>query len=160
MVESKNHSLFKRLEGYLLIPHELLHVLGYRLVGQPCEYRWGDSFVTPTHSMTRRQDLIGMLFPSVIFFILVTVFGLLAGFAAEAAVREGKLFWFIFWLALTYITGIYLGSTLVDLRRAYLLIVGKPWYSWTPFDILFQPLVDWDDIRRKVAKGEIDDQQD
>jgi hypothetical protein len=81
------------------------------------------------------------LFPFVVFSTLVTVLALLAGFASEAVVREGRVFWFIFWLTLTHIAGIYVGSTLLDLRRAYLLIVGKPWYSWTPFDILFQPLV-------------------
>jgi hypothetical protein len=30
------------IEGYLLIPHELLHIVGYRLVGKRCLYHWGD----------------------------------------------------------------------------------------------------------------------
>ncbi len=31
-----------RLGGYFLIPHELLHIVGYRLVGKQCRYEWGE----------------------------------------------------------------------------------------------------------------------
>jgi hypothetical protein len=150
---------FKALEGYLLIPHELLHVAGYWLVGQQCEYRWGQPYVTPIGLMLRWKRLVGMLFPFGVFFSLATVLALLAGYAARAAVREGSFFWLTLWLGLIYLTSLYVGSTLGDLRRAYLLIVNKPWHSWTPFDIFFLPVVDWNDIRQKAAKGEIDGQQ-
>jgi hypothetical protein len=140
--------------GNILIPHELLHVAGYWLVGQPCEYHWGRPYVTPLGVMPRWKRLVGMLFPFAIFFILVTLFALLAGFASREAVREGAFFWFITWLVLIYITGIYIGTTLGDLRRAYLLVVDKPWYSWTPFDFFFLPVVDWNDIRQKAVEGE------
>jgi hypothetical protein len=101
-----------------------------------------------------------MLFPFLVFFTIAIIFALLAGFAAETAARDGAFFWFGFWLMLTYISAIYIGTTLGDLRRAYLLLFNKPWYDWTPFDIFFQPLIDWNDIRRKVAAGELDAEQD
>jgi hypothetical protein len=160
MRKVEDRSLFKRLEGYILIPHELLHVMGYRLVGQQCKYQWGQSYVTPVRPISRYRDLLGMLFPFLIFSILLIIFALFTGFASEAVVREASSFWFIFWLTLTYTAAIYIGTTLGDLRRAYLLFFNKPWYGWTPFDFFFQPLVDWNEIRRKVAAGEIDDQQD
>lgn len=157
--ETKSRSWFKQIEGYLLIPHELLHVVGYRLVGEHCIYRWGETYVTPTGRPSRSRDLFGMLFPSVVFLVLALSFGLLAGFASRAVIQEGVAFWFIFWLTLTYLAGIYAGTTLGDLRRAYLLIRNQPWYSWTPFDFFFYPLVDWNEVRRRVARGEIDAEQ-
>ena len=153
MKQVQNISWFKRVEGYLLIPHELLHVLGYRLVGQRCEYRWGQPYVTPAGPIPRYRNLVGMLFPFLIFSTLLIIFALLAGFASEQAVREDSPFWFIFWFTLTYLAGIYVGTTLGDLRQVYLLILNKPWYGWTPFDIFFYPLVDWNEIRRKITAG-------
>src|SRR5688500_15210116 len=88
--------------------------------------------------------------------LLALGFGLLAGFASRAVVQEGASFWFIFWLGLTYIAGLYAGTTLGDLRGAYLLIRSQLWYSWTPFDFFFYPLVDWNDIRQRVERGEVD----
>ncbi len=160
MKSTKDQHWFTRLGGYLLIPHELLHVLGYRLVGKRCQYQWGNPYVTPVGPMSRGVQLTGMLFPFVVFFLLVTIFVILAGFASEQVVREGSFFWFIFWLGLSYIAGIYTGTTLGDLRRAYLLIFDKPWSSRTPFDFFFWPIVDWNDIRSQVASGEIDEPQD
>lgn len=160
MEKVESHSWFKQVEGYILIPHELLHVLGYRLVGQRCKYHWAQPYVTPVQPLSRRQDLVGTLFPFLIFSILVLIFALLAGFASEAVVREDSYFWFIFWLTLTYIASIYIGTTLRDLRQVYLLIFDKPWYGWTPFDIFFQPLIDWNEIRKKVATGEDGDDQE
>jgi hypothetical protein len=88
------------------------------------------------------------------------IFCLLAGFASKEFVQEAKPFWFIFWLGLTYIAGFYATSAMGDLRIAYLIIKDKPWYAWTPFDVFYPPLVDWNEIRRKVAEGEIDAEQD
>jgi hypothetical protein len=151
-LETKPRNWFKRIEGYLLIPHELLHVVGYRLVGQRSIYYWGETYVTPVPKPSRAQDLFGMLFPFTVFLLLALGFGLLAGFASRAVVEEGASFWFVFWLGLTYTAGLYAGTTLGDLRRAYLSLRGQPWYSWTPFDFFFYPLVDWDEIRRRIER--------
>jgi hypothetical protein len=160
MAEMNLNSRFRRLGGYILIPHELLHVLGYRLVGQPCHYRWGESYITPPQSVSRNRKLVGMLLPFVSFLSLTIISGILSGFAIRGLIQEGQFFWFIFWLGLTHLAGFYMATTLGDLRQAYLLLTQKPWYSWTPFDFFFYPLVDWQDIRYRVAIGEIDAEQD
>ena len=159
MKQIKGQNRLTYLAGYLLAPHELLHVVGFRLVGKQCQYRWGNTYVTPIGPMTRRERLVGMLFPFTVFFALLIGFAISAGFAAEQIVFEGKTFWFIFWMILTYLAGFYACTAIGDLRRAYLLIFDKPWHSWTPFDFLFRPFMDWNDIRKKVDAGEFDDKQ-
>jgi len=67
--ESKLASGLAPLEGYLLIPHELLHVYAYRLMGKPCAYQWGAMKVTPLASLSRRERLFVTLLP------LVTTWG-------------------------------------------------------------------------------------
>jgi hypothetical protein len=160
MKKTQPHSPIKLLFDYLAVPHELLHVLGHRLVGQRCEYRWGNKYVTPIGEMPHWKRLVGLLFPFVVCFILTIIFCILAGFASKELVQEAKPFWFIFWLGLTYIAGFYATSAVGDLRLAYLLINNKPWYSGTPFDIFYYPLVDWNDVRHKIKEGEIDAEKD
>ena len=63
--ESKLANRLARLEGYLLIPHELLHVSAYRLMGKPCDYEWGAMKVTPLVSLSRRERLFVTLLPLV-----------------------------------------------------------------------------------------------
>jgi hypothetical protein len=53
----------RRLGGYYLIPHELLHVLAYRLIRKPYRYEWGWPYVIPIAAMTRRERLFTALFP-------------------------------------------------------------------------------------------------
>ena len=81
-----------RLEGYFLIPHEILHVIGYRLVS-------------------------------------------------------------------SFVMGVYTGTAIPDFRNAYLLIIDKPWHSQTPFDIFFWPIIDWEEIRKKVSTAKDYDEQ-
>jgi hypothetical protein len=74
-----NHTLLSKLGDYYLIPHELLHVLAYRLLNQPCHYEWGDRQVQSTAKLTRRQDLFVLLLPFAVFFglgLLTHVVGL------------------------------------------------------------------------------------
>lgn len=156
MKDIKTSSQLKQLFGYLAIPHELLHIVGYRLVGERCAYQWGNSYVSPLGEMPRWKRFVGKLFPFIIFFSLTILFSLSAGFASKQLAQEGEVIGFIFWLGLTYIAGFYTMSTVGDLRQAYLLLKNKPWYGWTPFDVFYYPMVDWNEIRRKVAQGEID----
>ena len=53
-----------KVEGYLLIPHELLHVAAYRLIGRRCSYRLGDSYVKHIEHCTVRQYPFCLLFTS------------------------------------------------------------------------------------------------
>ncbi len=142
---------FGRVEGYFLIPHELLHVVGYRMVGKTCRYRWGSRSVTPLGSITRRERLVGMLFPFGLFSIAFLGSTLLAGFTYGQALQNGSFFWFGFWLVSSLVMGLYAGTTIIDLRNAYLLLTDKPWHSWTPFDIFFWPVVDWNEIRDNLS---------
>ena len=146
-----------RIGGYLAIPHELLHIIGFRLVGQRCVYQWGQPHVTPLGSIPAWKRLVGRLFPFAVFLTLLIVFTILSGLAYSQALRSGSFFWFILWTSLAYVAGMYAGSTVGDLRRAYLLIFNKPWYSWTPFDFVYWPIVDWDKVREKVVSGEAEE---
>lgn len=157
MKQVETQSWGARLAGYLLIPHEILHVLGYRLMGRRCVYRWGDSQVIPPKTVTRPERLVGMLFPFAIFSLLTIGCGVCSTLAYRYFLQGGTLIWFVGWTTGALIAGAYAGTTVIDLRQAYLLIFDKPWYSWTPFDLFFWPAIDWNDVRRKVASGELDD---
>ncbi len=160
MSQTKLKNQRPRLTGYLLIPHELLHLSGYRLVGKRCRYRWGEAYVTPLDTMARWQNLVGTLFPFTIFALVFLTSGILSSLAYGNALQHGEYGWFIVWTGLAFTAGLYAGTAIGDLRSAYLMIADKPWYSWTPFDIFYWPLVDWEEVRKKVVTGEIDAQQD
>ena len=61
--QSDARPLLHKLGGCYLIPHELLHVLAYRIIGKPCRYRWGDYYVQSLARKTRREKLFVLLFP-------------------------------------------------------------------------------------------------
>src|SRR5688500_19355505 len=60
------HKFLSRLGGYYLIPHELLHVLAYRLIGKRCHYEWGAYYVQSLQPKNRKESLFVLLFPFVI----------------------------------------------------------------------------------------------
>src|SRR5689334_19620135 len=55
-----------KINGFLVIPHELLHIAAYRMIGKRCSYQWGDSFVTALEPCTRGQQLFCLLFPLIV----------------------------------------------------------------------------------------------
>ena len=55
--------LFWKLDGYLVIPHELMHVIAYRMIGKRYAYRWGDHTVRALEERTFGQRLFCLLFP-------------------------------------------------------------------------------------------------
>jgi hypothetical protein len=55
-----------KLDGYLAIPHELLHVLAYRLIGKRYAYRFGDHTVRALDPRTFGQRMFCLLFPLLI----------------------------------------------------------------------------------------------
>ncbi|MDM8518690.1 hypothetical protein QUF64_01480 [Anaerolineales bacterium HSG6] len=135
--------------GYLAIPHEGLHVIGYRLVGHTCQYRLGDTYVKPIGTISFRQQLVGTLFPFVVFASLFLLFTLLSGLAYRHLLYIGSYVWLVIWTGLAFIAGLYTGTTIDDLRKAYLLIYGKPWHAQTPFDVFYWPTVDWSEVRKE-----------
>ncbi len=159
MKQAERPSPSARLAGYVAIPHELLHVLGYRLTGQRCTYQWGNSYVTPNGPMPLWAHLIGDLLPFAVFALLFFVSTVLAGLAYGQALHNGSYLGFILWTGLAVAAGSYAGTTVDDLRQVYLLLRRKPWHSWTPFDFFYWPLIDWSEVRQSLVnqKGEEDD---
>lgn len=137
------------------IPHELLHIVGYWLVGKRCEYKWGNDYVKTVDSMTRGERLVGLLFPFVVCMVLFLVFVVLSSVGYIQAMRGGGYVWLIIWTGLALLTGGYAGTAVGDLRQAYLLILNKPWLSWTPFDFFFLPFINWNDIRKEMEEDEV-----
>lgn len=122
-----------KIDAYLAIPHELLHILAYRLVGKQCRYRIGDRFVHPLEPRTLGERLFILLFP-----LLVTgsvALGLaclwaatyvLAGYPPEPAeyFRIAPV-WHQLLLAASVILMLYSGSSMIDLMTAFRLLLQK-----------------------------------
>ncbi len=70
-------SLLTTLAGYYLIPHELLHVLAFRILGKPYQYEWGQFDVRPLAPETKGERLFVSLFPFGVIVGLGVLFGLL-----------------------------------------------------------------------------------
>ena len=133
--------MWSRLEGYLLVPHELLHVLGYRLVGKRCHYRWGDRYVVAPGPMARRERLVGLLFPfavCIMLWLLLLPLPFIGFFLFKNMVVA---------IGLSIIAMLPLGyafTSLGDFRHVYWLLSNKPKGSKTPFDLLFWPITEED----------------
>lgn len=61
-MEQRRH-LLNRIEGILLIPHELLHVIAFRLIGKRCQYSWGDVRVSVVEPLTYVEHLFTLALP-------------------------------------------------------------------------------------------------
>jgi hypothetical protein len=55
--------LLWKLDGYLLIPHELMHVVAYRMIGKRCAYQFGDHSVKALEDRTLNERLFCLLLP-------------------------------------------------------------------------------------------------
>jgi hypothetical protein len=129
--------MVERIEGYLLIPHELLHIIGCRLVGKRCLYRLGNRYVTPVGPMTRQENLVGLLFPFAV--CILTWLGLLP--VPFIALFVAGLEWAIGLSLIVCFPLAYAFTAIGDLRKAYLLIFDKPYGSPTPLDFFFWPIM-------------------
>jgi len=61
-----NSLMLWKIDGYLVIPHELLHVLAYRLIGKRCHYRLGGHFVNALEPCTFRERIFVLLLPLIV----------------------------------------------------------------------------------------------
>ncbi len=159
MKQVKPPTVMTRLLGYLAIPHELLHVVGYRLAGRRCTYHWGNTYVTPANPMPLWAQLIGTLFPFAVFALIFLVSTVLGGWAYGQARHSGSYVGFILWTGLAVSSGGYAGTAVDDLRQVYLLLWRKPWHSWTPFDFFYWPLIDWSEVRQNLVNKEGDENE-
>ena len=52
-----NAAMLWKLDGYLAIPHELMHVVAYRMIGKRCAYQLGEHAVPTFEDRTLPQRL-------------------------------------------------------------------------------------------------------
>lgn len=119
------NTIWEKLEGYLLSPHELLHVLAYRLIGKRCHYQWGDHQVRSLQPKTRREKLFVLLFPFVVCWGFGLFFGLLWLLSAffvdippERYFSDGPT-WHLGFLIITALCILYSGTSHKDLIDVY-----------------------------------------
>lgn len=122
-----------KLGGYYLIPHELLHVLAYRLIGKPCHYEWGNYSVSCSINRTRGEKLFVLLFPTMVCLGLGFFFHLLWGISLLFVIRmpleryffvEGPTWHFTLPVIATLLI-IYSGNGYGDIINAYRLLLRK-----------------------------------
>ncbi len=127
----KNQTLLHKLGGYYLIPHELLHVLAYRIIGKSCHYRWGDWRVKPLAERTTRERLFIGLLPFVVSWTIGFLFyGLWIALAVSAQMPLSKYLiegprwhWLCPMIASLFI--LYGGTAHGDLITSYYLLFRK-----------------------------------
>lgn len=123
----------RKLEGYYLIPHELLHVVAYRLIGKPCEYQWGNAYVRPLAKRSKGQRLFVLLLPFAICLGVGCFFQLLWGAAAVFLIRMpldkyvagNGLTWHFVLPVLGALFLMYSSTALGDLIVSYRVLRGK-----------------------------------
>ena len=127
----KQHLDFlNKLGGYYLIPHELLHVLAFRIIGKPCEYQWGNDYVRPLARETKRERIFVSLFPFAVIMGLGLFFGLLwVSSAFFIKIRPERYFidgptWHVIFLILCAWFIFYSGTAHGDLWHSYHLLFG------------------------------------
>ncbi|MDM8518525.1 DUF3267 domain-containing protein [Anaerolineales bacterium HSG6] len=120
-----------KLGGYYLIPHELLHVLGYWLIGKPCQYQWGDYCVRPLAQRTRNERLFIALLPFIIcwglgffFYLLWLVLAISIQLPFKQYLLEAPRWHFLCPLFASLFI-IYGGTAHGDLLTAYHLLFTK-----------------------------------
>jgi len=123
--------MMKRYIGIFLIPHELLHVLGYKLIGKPYAYEWGNHQVISLSQRTRQERLLIALLPFCVFFGLGLFFHSLWIGATLWAVIQWHLnplqfLWAATWplvcMGLGTLLVLYSGTAHADLSNIYYLL--------------------------------------
>ena len=122
--------LLRKLKGYYAIPHELLHVLAFRIISKPCQYQWGDLSVKPLAPETRYERLFvsllpfAVLFGAALFFILT--WQTLAMFINQQPEQYGDyLPWSFILLFIGGLFLLYSTTSADDLINSYVLLFDK-----------------------------------
>ncbi|MDM8527822.1 DUF3267 domain-containing protein [Anaerolineales bacterium HSG24] len=124
-------SFLHKLGGYYLIPHELLHVLAFRIIGKPCRYEWGNDYVRPLVKESKRERLFVSLFPFVTIMGLGLIFGLMwISSAFFINIRPERYFidgptWHVVFLILCALFIFYSGTAHGDLFSSYYILFGQ-----------------------------------
>jgi hypothetical protein len=128
-----NAAMLWKLDGYLAIPHELLHILAYRLIGKRCAYQFGDHGVDALEDRTFNQRLFCLLFPllinSLVVLLLLGVWFVTYVTAPYPLNPLGYFHLAPFWHKLLFIGWIgamtYAGACLWDVIFAFQLLMEK-----------------------------------
>lgn len=118
-------TLFDKLLGYYAVPHELLHVLAYRIIGKPCRYQWGDYRAQSLAPKNRREKLFVLLFPFLVCWGMGLLFGSLWLLSALfVKIPPDRYFidgptWHLIFLILGALFVLYSGTAHKDLIDAY-----------------------------------------
>ena len=131
MKKSTSNNFWYKLGGYYLVPHELLHVLAYRLMGKPCHYEWGEYRVHSLSPRTRGEKLFILLFPvgvcwgfSFFFALLWLLSALFIRIPPERYLIDGPT-WQLIFPILAALLVIYSGTSHWDLVAAYHILLRK-----------------------------------
>jgi hypothetical protein len=122
--QSVSRAFFHKFGGYYLIPHELLHVLAYRIIGQPYHYEWGDYRVQSPAQITQRERLFVLLLPvgvcltlSFFFHFVWIALALSAQMSLAEYIFAAPKWHFVFHI-LANLCMLYSGTAYRDVRRA------------------------------------------
>jgi hypothetical protein len=125
--------MIQKLDGYLAIPHELLHVLAYRIVGKKYRYQFGSHFVQSLEARSFGEKLFILLFPLIIIgglglgmMLLWTMLYILIDYPVDPILyfRIAPLWHKLLWVC-SVILLLYSGSTFNDVRASVQLLSQK-----------------------------------
>lgn len=129
--QTVSKTFFHKLGGYYLIPHELLHVLAYRMIGKPCRYEWGDYQVRSSIKMTRGEKLFVLLLPVAICLALSLFFHfiwIVLALSAQMSLAE-YIFaapkWHFLVHVLANLCMLYSGTAYRDIRQVLYLLFDQ-----------------------------------
>jgi len=66
VIMNKQYPWWYKLAQYYLLPHELLHVVAYRIIRKPYHYEWGNHYVKSLTGLNLKEKLFITLFPFII----------------------------------------------------------------------------------------------
>jgi Putative zincin peptidase len=125
--------MIQKFDGYLAVPHELLHVLAYRIVGKKYRYQLGSHFVQSLETRSLGEKLFILLFPLIIIaglglglMMLWMILYILSGYPANPILyfRIAPLWHKLLWVC-SVILLLYSGSTFNDVRASFQLLSQK-----------------------------------
>jgi hypothetical protein len=126
----KKKILLRKLKGYYAIPHELLHVLAFHIIGKPCQYQWGDLSVKPLAQETLYERLFVSLLPFAVIFgtalFFILTWETLAMFINQHPEQYGDyLPWSFMVLLIGGLFLLYSTTSAEDLLNSYVLLFEK-----------------------------------
>jgi hypothetical protein len=118
-------TLLGRLNSYLYVPYQFLQVVGYRLVGKRCVYQWGKCGVKPVEPVTRKQYLLGVLFPVAVFWTILIFQAILHAYLYYRYYPTAFWIPIIFGLLPAIALGPYFHLVVLDMLRVRRLLKNK-----------------------------------